>query len=159
MYHVVDGRLVLRETRDEVRGWDPAELAAYVRRIEALLDAGGVALGAWDGARLVGLGTLDVRGVGGDGAVLKLDMLYVDAGHRHRGIGRVLTQRLAAEASARGARALYVSATPTRNTVDAYLRMGARLHPSPDPELLALEPDDVHLLVDVRSQDSGRSRR
>ncbi len=149
MYRVVDGRLQLREVRLDLPGWEPEELADYVRRIEALHDAGGVVLGAWDGPRLVGLGSLDVGGVGGDRTVLKLDMLYVGAGHRNLGIGRTLTKLLSAEARARGARVLYVSATPARNTVEAYLRMGARLLGTPDPKLFELEPEDVHLAIDL----------
>jgi hypothetical protein len=43
--------------------------------------------------------------------------------------------------------ALYISATPTRNTVDAYLHLGAMLADPPDPYLLALEPDDIHLIL------------
>ena len=44
-----------------------------------------------------------------------------------------------------GAAFLYVSAAPTRHTVEFYLRCGARLAEDPDPELLALEPHDIHL--------------
>ena len=45
-----------------------------------------------------------------------------------------------------GATALYVSATPTQNTVDFYLNRGCVLAPEPDPRLLAAEPDDIHLV-------------
>jgi len=90
-----------------------------------------IAFGAWDEQRLVGVGSLDASGVGGDGAVMKLDMLYVDAGYRGRGVGRRLTDMLASDARARGATGLYISATPTRRTVDAYLSMGATVLVSP----------------------------
>lgn len=149
MYRVLGGLLQLHPARLEVPGWAPEELAAYVWRIEALHDAGGVVLGAWDGSQLVGLGSLEVGGVGGDRTVLKLDMLYVGASHRNRGIGRELTKLLSVEARARGAKVLYVSATPHRNTVEAYLRMGARVLATPDPKLFELEPEDVHLTIDL----------
>ena len=42
--------------------------------------------------------------------------------------------------------ALYVSATPTENTVDFYLNRGCMLAPEPDTKLLAAEPEDIHLL-------------
>jgi len=45
-----------------------------------------------------------------------------------------------------GAKALYVSAAPTENTVDFYLNRGCVLAPEPDPALLAAEPDDIHLV-------------
>jgi hypothetical protein len=45
-----------------------------------------------------------------------------------------------------GANALYVSATPTENTVDFYLGRGCVLALEPDASLLAAEPHDIHLL-------------
>lgn len=45
-----------------------------------------------------------------------------------------------------GAKALCVSAAPTENTVDFYLNRGCVLAPGPDPALLAVEPDDIHLV-------------
>jgi hypothetical protein len=44
---------------------------------------------------------------------------------------------------------LYVSATSTENTVNFYLQRGCVLAQRPDPELLALEPDDIHLVCAV----------
>jgi hypothetical protein len=43
--------------------------------------------------------------------------------------------------------ALYISARPTRNSVDAWRRIGAVLATAPDRDLLALEPDDIHLIL------------
>ena len=57
----------------------------------------------------------------------------------------MLTKMLADQARSLGATALYISATPTRGPVDAYLRMGARVMAVPDPQLLAAEPEDIHL--------------
>ncbi len=74
-------------------------------------------------------------------------MLYVSAEYRGRRIGRSLTQMTANLARSLGAVALYISATPTRGTVDAYLRMGANLLQAPDQELFAREPEDVHLCL------------
>lgn len=53
---------------------------------------------AWDENQLVGIGSLEPSGVGGDRKVMKLDMLYVSAGYRGRGIGRMLTKMLADQA-------------------------------------------------------------
>ena len=148
-YRATNGTLTLHEAREEVVAWDSAELADYVARLRVLIDSGGSALAAWDGASVVGIGSLDVSGVGGDRAVMKLDMLYVSAGYRGRGIGRRLTQMAGSRARSLGATALYVSATPTRGTVDAYLGMGAKVLGTPDPELLAREPEDIHLALSL----------
>jgi hypothetical protein len=48
-------------------------------------------------------------------------------------------------ARADGARRLYVSATPTRATVDFYLRQGFEPLVVPNEKLFALEPDDIHM--------------
>jgi GNAT superfamily N-acetyltransferase len=128
-------------------GWPPAAVDAHVARLHEVVAAGGLVVGAWDVRTLVGIAALDVRPVGGDARTMELDLLHVDRAHRGRGVARHLVAMLAVEARARGATALYVSATPTRNTVDAYLRLGAHLAPTPDPAHLAREPDDIHLLL------------
>lgn len=87
--------------------------------------------------------------MGGKNTVMTLDMLYVSAEYRGRGIGRRLTEMVASQARALGATTRYISATPTRRTVDAYLRMGANVLRSPDPEMLAREPDDIHLVLSL----------
>jgi len=149
-YRVVSGALEFGGVESEVGPWDERELHEYVMRLVGVLDAGGVGFGAWNASRLVGIGSLDVRPVGGDPTLLKLDMLYVNSRHRKRGIGRALTSMLLDEARMHGATALYVSATPTRSTIDAYIEMGAELLATPDPELFRLEPEDVHLVLKVR---------
>ena len=40
---------------------------------------------------------------------------------------------------------LYVSATPSENTILFYLSFGCKLASEVDPELFALEPEDIHL--------------
>ena len=149
IYRAANGILALHDACEEIVSWDSAELADYVARLRVLLSSGGSAFAAWDEASVVGIGSLDASGVGGDRAVMKLDMLYVSAEYRGRGIGRRLTEMAGNRARSLGATALYVSATPTRGTVDAYLRMGAKVLGTPDPELLAREPEDIHLALSL----------
>lgn len=151
VYRCVGGALLLDRGRGEnVSSWPTSELARLVSRLQALITSGGHAYGAWDAAEIVGMAALDMSGVNGDGAMLQLDMLYVSAGYRRRGIGRQLMSMVASRARSCGADSLYISATPTRNTVDAYTSMGAMLLSSPDPELLAKEPEDIHLILRIR---------
>ena len=44
-----------------------------------------------------------------------------------------------------GAAGLYISATPTENTIRFYLGLGCRVIPQPDPQLFAEESEDIHL--------------
>ncbi len=147
-HYVVDGD-TLRLVRDDfdVTGWYPTEVDDYVTRLQTLHDFGGVVLGAFDRTCLVALASLDVTPISIDPVVLKLDMLYVSAGCRHRGIGRRMIDLLVERARNFGAAALYISSTPTRNTVDAYRDVGAVVNPTPDPYLFGLEPDDIHLIL------------
>jgi hypothetical protein len=48
-----------------------------------------------------------------------------------------------------GARQLYVSATPSENTVRFYLRLGCRVTDDVDATLFNLEPEDIHLVFDI----------
>lgn len=147
IYVMEAGVLVLRSERISVAGWNPAHAPEYPARIREMLRCAGAAFGAFDGDRLVGISVLDVTPVGGDATVMALDLLHVGAGHRGLGIGKRLTALVIERARSLGATALYISATPTRNTVDAYVRMGATILASPDPEKFALEPEDIHLLL------------
>jgi hypothetical protein len=63
-----------------------------------------------------------------------------------RASGRKLFGKAAEAARALGAKALYISAIPTENTVNFYLHLGASLAADPDPDLFRAEPDDVHLI-------------
>jgi predicted N-acetyltransferase YhbS len=147
IYRVTDGALEYREMRQSYPTWSATGLADYVARLQALLESGGSVFAAWDARTLVGVGSLDASGVGGDRALLCLDMLYVHAGYRGQGIGRALTRMVVDRARALGAASLYISATPTKRTVDVYLRMGAEILKAPDPELFSREPEDIHLLL------------
>ena len=99
-------------------------------------------LGAFAGDRLVGIGVVVPLLRPG---IAQLAFLYVTDGRRGQGIGSSLTvslERIAVEA---GAANIVVSATPSLNTVDFYRSHGYVPTASPLPELLELEPDDVHL--------------
>ncbi|HEU0163553.1 MAG TPA: GNAT family N-acetyltransferase [Thermomicrobiales bacterium] len=150
LYAVDDGKLVLREHSHTSPPWTPEMVERYVERARAVVASGGVAFGAWDGPRLVGIAVLDVRPVGDDPSILNLDFLHVSDGYRGRGISSDLMRLIRATAIQRGARALYISATPTRNTVDVYRHMGATVIDAPDPAMFAREPEDIHLILSLR---------
>ena len=149
------GGLRLQPVDIDVAGWAPGAVASHVEGLHELHAAGGSVLGAFEGARLVGVGGLDVRPVESMPDVFKLEPLHVSAAHRGQGVGKRLTFELARRAAGLGASGLYISATPTRNTVDAYLRMGAEVLARADPKLLGLEPEDIHLLLPVRPGGAG----
>ncbi len=122
-------------------GW--AEFEGHWR---AFLPGGGLALGAFDGGRLVGIATLR-RGIrpGMD----QLEALFVDRAHRRQGIASRLIDGIEVAAREGGAHVLYVSATPSESAVGCYLSHGFVPTDEPVPELLELEPDDVHMVLDL----------
>jgi GNAT superfamily N-acetyltransferase len=117
-------------------------VAAVLEQLEEWAAAGGVAIGVFDGDRLVGIG-LVVPHLRPE--VAQLAFLYVTDGRRGEGVGVRLTDELERLAREAGSRSMVVSATPSRNTVDFYRRRGYEPMAEPLPELYELEPEDVHL--------------
>ena len=145
VYRLVDGALLLEPHDFDVPGWPPGEPEAYGPLLEAALDRGGVAFAAFAGETLVGVSILDSKPVGGAGDALQLMFLHVSRDWRRQGLAGRLFDLAAGEARRGGAGWLYISATPSENTVDWYHRRGCVLARLPDPELFALEPEDIHL--------------
>lgn len=150
----IDGRYVWKDQQlsvepceVDVLGWFPGEAESLIARLHAVAAADGMVVGGTSATTLVGVGSLDIQLVRAYPTAMKLDTLYVSRPWRTRGVGRRLTRMVAEHALGLGADSLYISATPTRNTIDAYLRMGARPLLSPDPHLHSMEPDDIHLLL------------
>jgi hypothetical protein len=52
-------------------------------------------------------------------------------------------------AKADGAQTLYVSARPSESAVRFYLSQGFQLTDNPHPRLLALEPEDIHMVMQL----------
>jgi RimJ/RimL family protein N-acetyltransferase len=76
---------------------------------------------------------------------LQLKQLHVSRAYRQQGLGRTLFQLAVQKARQMGAKKLYISATPSENTVDFYLRLGCTLVGEPDPELFVFEPENIHM--------------
>lgn len=149
VYTLDDGALLLKAKHFDARGWLPGEAAIYTARLEDCYDRGGWFYGLFDGDRLVGVAVLESGFIGQPADQLQLDFLHVSNGYRDRGLGRRLFELAAAEARRRGARRLYISATPSQHTIDFYLGLGCTVTPEPDAGLFALEPEDIHLEFDL----------
>ena len=148
-----DGTVVLEQRGTTVvsrpEEWHrPPRDAARWREFEArwreFVPDAGVALGAFDGARLVGIATLR-RAI--RPGLDQLEALFVDRAHRRLGLAAALVAEIEALARSGGARHLYVSATPSESAVGVYRSRGFVPTAEPIPELLELEPEDVHLVL------------
>ena len=149
VYTVRDGEIVPLGHGEEIPQWSGAWLDGVVQFARRHLAGGGTGVAAFAGDRLAGVAVLGGEPVGGDSQELPLAILHVGRGYRRHGVASRLFREMREEAARRGARRLYISATPSEGALRFYLGQGARLADPPDPGLLALEPDDVHLVLDL----------
>ena len=78
-----------------------------------------------------------------------LSALFVSRKHRRKGIASLLTEEVSRLARADCARRLYVSATPSRPTVEFYRSHKFKPTDEPNEKLFALEPDDIHMILEL----------
>lgn len=151
VYYYEEGALVLRQEHYDMHGWPPGEDKRYTPILEAAYDLGGWFYGLFDDRRLIGVAILESRFIGEHRNQLQLKFLHLSSNYRNQGLGKRLFELAKAEALRRGAKSLYISATPSEHTIGFYLRLGCTLSPQPDPELFELEPEDIHLEYDLNS--------
>jgi predicted N-acetyltransferase YhbS len=149
IYQFENGTLVLRPQHYDVPGWPPGEAEKYTPILLDCFDRGGWFYGAFDDAELIGMVVLESRRIGKHKDELQLKFLRVSSSYRKRGLGTQLFELAKATARERGAKRLYISATPSENTVNFYLRLGCAVAGEPDQELFELEPEDIHLECDA----------
>ena len=121
----------------------PYSVDARIHEWAALLDEGGVLLGAFNDDLLVGFAIFVPQLTE---TMAQLAVLHVSKNFRRQGIAQALTARVCQLAIAAGAISLYVSATPTESAVGFYQSQGFQLADHVHPELYALEPEDIHLI-------------
>jgi GNAT superfamily N-acetyltransferase len=149
VYRHVGDRLVLIPEHHDTRGWPPGEQARYAPMLEDCFERGGVFHGAFEGTTFIGAAVLDSRFMGRGGDRLQLKFLHVSRSARGNGVGRRLFEHSLGKARELGARRLYVSSTTSENTVEFYLRRGFCLTDDVDEALLELEPDDIHMELEI----------
>lgn len=149
VYRLDGAELVLCAEHHDVRGWPPGEPEHYGPILLDCFEHGGTFYGGFDAGRLAGAAVLESRFIGRARDTLQLKFLHVGQDHRRAGLGGRLFDLVVGAARTRGARRLYVSATPSENSVGFYLRRGCRVTEEVDPELHALEPEDIHLVLDI----------
>lgn len=147
-YAFRDGRLETLRVRWDAGRWDDAETARHVAFCREHMEAGAVALGAEVDGELVGIGVLRPDIAAG---TFQLAFLHVSSAWRRRGVSTRIFGELMRRARERGAERVYVSATPSESAVGFYLRQGFAPAADPIPELFELEPEDVHMVLDLDS--------
>ena len=144
-YRIRAGELVLIPLDFDVPGWHPDNVRTTTPLLYECHDRGGKFFAAFEGDQIVGIAVLDTVWRGERHALLQLEMMHVGRDHRGNGLGTRLFEQARTAARLCGAVGLYISATPSENTVHFYQKRGALLLHTPDAELFAREPDDIHL--------------
>ena len=149
VYYREGKELVLKPEHHDLTGWPPGEPERDGPILLDCFDRGGTFYGAFDIDTLVGAAVLESRFIGPDKDQLQLKFLHVDRRHRRSGLGCALFNKAVARARELGAHRLYISATPSENTVNYYLRRGCRVTDDVDAALFELEPEDIHMEFDI----------
>jgi len=146
VYVLQGGELILKPDYFDIQGWPPDEQVLYTPILLDCYDRGGTFWGAFENDRLVGVAILESKYIGFRHDMLQLKFLHVSRDFRKQGIASELFKQAVEKARTLGAKKLYISATPSENTVNYYSRLVCVLATEIDPELFALEPEDIHLV-------------
>ncbi len=145
VYYLRDGKLVLEPEHYDMQGWPPGEAEQYTPILLDCYERGGFFWGAFENDKLIGVAILESKFIGSQHGTLQLKFLHVSRDCRGQGSGTRLFNLAVEKAKELGAKKLYISATPSEHTVNYYMRLGCVLAAEVDPELFALEPEDIHL--------------
>ncbi|MHA2249158.1 MAG: GNAT family N-acetyltransferase [Candidatus Kariarchaeaceae archaeon] len=145
IYYYRDGKLDLVEEYWDVPEWSNKKKEQIIQYLVDTHDAGGVVYGAFTGSKVAGIASLDKNFIGSKKDQLNLAGLWVSRDYRKQGVANQLVKIVKEKARAWGAKKLYVSATPSKNTVDFYMNLGFRLAEEIDRILFDKEPEDIHM--------------
>jgi ribosomal protein S18 acetylase RimI-like enzyme len=150
-YEVRNGELQALQVDWDVPGFlregsGEHSLAHHIEFCRRHLRAGGMMIGAFAGKKLVGIGiiTPEIRP-----KMAQLAYLHVSQAYRRRGVASRLAQEMIGYARQGGADRVYVSATPSGSAVGFYTSQGFHLCSDPLPELFELEPEDIHMILEL----------
>jgi GNAT superfamily N-acetyltransferase len=149
VYYFEEGGLALMPEHYDMRGWPSGEPEKNTPYLYDCYDRGGWFQGLFDGEQLVGVAVLESDFLGPQRDQLQLKFLYISQAYRKHGLGKMLFERSKEQARRLGARQLYISATPSENTVNFYFKLGCKVATEPEPDLYQLEPEDIHMVYDL----------
>ncbi|NIM96026.1 MAG: GNAT family N-acetyltransferase [Anaerolineales bacterium] len=153
-YEVRDGELVEKDVMWDtpnflLGGEGEHTVAAQIAFCRSHMVRDAIAIGAFEGEALVAIGVLtpNIRP-----EMAQFSYLHVSASHRRRGIASAIARQLFEHARTHGFKRVYVSATPSESAVGFYKSFGFDLVEKPLPELYELEPDDIHMILELKEE-------
>ncbi len=145
IYYYREEKLELVKEFCSVNKWNHEEVQIHTSSLNDICNRGGFIFGAFDGSNLVGIISLDNEFIGRNKDQLNLAGFWVSKDYRKMGIGKTLVKLVKEKAKEMGAKKLYVSATPSENTVNFYMNRGFELAKEIVGKLYELEPEDIHM--------------
>ena len=145
IYYYKNSKLILKNEYYNVTGWEPNNIERNINNLYELYDRGGSFLGLFQKERIVGVIALECKFIGSNNDQLQVVFLHIDNNYRKQGYGKILMNQTKERAKELGAKKLYISATPSKNTVDFYMHLGCKLTSEINADLFQLEPYDIHL--------------
>lgn len=134
----------------DVQHWDAYHLQNDPPKLKQLYHQQAEFIGAFNSqGKMVGISVVSNQIIQDYTDAKLLHYFYVDADQQGQGIGAQLMQAAKISAIQLGAKSLYISATPSKRTVDFYMKHGAQVLDKPDQQLWQLEPEDIHLLCEI----------
>jgi GNAT superfamily N-acetyltransferase len=150
-YEVRDGELVEMDVVWDTpnffaEGEGEHTVAGEIEFCRSHMARNAVAVGGFDGEALVAIGLLtpEIRP-----GMAQLVYLHVSGQYRRKGIGAAIAHQLLERATTLGAERVYVSAVPSQSAVGFYRSLGFDLIPEPLPDLFELEPDEIHMVLQL----------
>jgi len=145
VYYYEDGKLILKPEHYDLRGWPVPGHEEYTPILSDCIERGGWFFGFFDQEDMIGVVILENEFIGSKKDQLQLKFLHVSQAYRGQGLGKKLFELARDKAREKGAKLLYVSATPSEQTIHFYQSMGCTVTQELDPDLFKLEPEDIHL--------------
>ena len=136
---------VLKKRYYNVSGWHPNNIERNINNLYDIYDHGGSFFGLFQEKQIVGVVALECKFIGSNNDQLQVVFLHIDKNYRKKGYGKILMNQTKERAKELGAKKLYISATPSKNTVDFYMHLGCLLASEINADLYQLEPYDIHL--------------
>ena len=143
IYYFRDGKVVLEKEYREFKNFD-----TWPERFEDLTedyDNGYTLLGAFDGEKLVGLACMRGNLIGKNNDTLNLSTCLISKNYRKQGIATKLIDMLKERARRLNAKKMYVSAAPSKNTVNFYMGIGFQVTNEPIKEIFDENPTDIQM--------------
>jgi GNAT superfamily N-acetyltransferase len=132
-----------------VDDWDEQKKQKVIGDLLQCIAGNGIVAGAYHKDRLIGFANVESKFFGSSNEYLELPYIHLSKEYRGLGIGRQLLALCCEKAKEKGAAKLYIAAHPSEESQQFYLRMGCVPAAEVNEEILAREPLDIQLEIEL----------